>query len=124
MKSRYGYFIIGFLLLVESVYFVYGSRNGNFSLSPSVALIVALAVMFLSLGYLQPQFKMKDERIKIIQEKGMFYSYFILMGYFFLFVGLIHFNIISISAIGVVMLLASLTIITVFLSFVILSWIF
>lgn len=121
MKSRYGYFFIGILLLVESVYLLYGSLNGDFDLSASAALIFAISVMFLSLGYLQPQFKSKDERMKVIREKGMFYSYFLLIAYFLLFIALIHFNIINIAAITVVMILASLTIVTVFLSMVVLS---
>ncbi|MER2058387.1 permease [Niallia sp. JL1B1071] len=123
MKSRLGYLFIGFLLLIESGYLIYGGATGNFFLSPIAGLIFALSIMFLSLGYLQPQFEKKDERMKVIREKGMFYSYFILMFYFLLFITLIHFNVISVSAMGVVIILASLTIMTVFLSLVILSWI-
>jgi uncharacterized protein (UPF0305 family) len=36
-------------------------------------LFLALSVMFFSLSYLHPQFKKKDERMKVIREKGMFY---------------------------------------------------
>ncbi|WP_312099265.1 permease [Niallia sp.] len=121
MKSRLGYLIIGFLLLIESAYFLYGGISGDFPLFPTNALIFSLSVMFLSLGYLHPQFKNKDERMKVIREKGMFYSYFILMFYFSLFMILIHFQVISISAMGVVTILAALTIMTVFLSMVVLS---
>ncbi|CAI9396753.1 permease [Niallia sp. Sow4_A1] len=121
MKSRLGYIVIGFLLLIESGYFLYGGMTGDFPLSPTYALILALSVMFLSLGYLHPQFKNKDERMKVIREKGMFYSYFIIMFYFFLFIILIHFQVISISAMGIVLILAALTIMTVFLSMVVLS---
>ena len=121
MGSRLGYLIIGFLLLIESSYLFYGGMTDKFSFSPVMLLIFALSIMFLSLGYLHPQFKTKDERMKLIREKGMFYSYFILMVYFFMCVTLLHFNIISVTAYTIVSILASLTIITVFLSMVILS---
>lgn len=124
MGSRLGYLIIGFLLLIESGYLFYGGMIDDFSLSPIIIMVFALSVMFLSLGYLHPQFKKKDERMKLIREKGMFYSYFVLMLYFFLFATLLHFNIISLTAYSVVIILASLVIITVFLSMVILSKIY
>lgn len=124
MDSRLRYIIIGFLLLIESGYLFYGGMIDNFSLSSGMVTVFALSVMSLSLGYLYPQFKKKDERMKLIREKGMFYSYFLLMFYFFVFATLLHFNIISLTAYTVVTILASLTIITFFLSMVILSKIY
>ncbi|WP_277680259.1 permease [Gracilibacillus dipsosauri] len=124
MKSRIGYLIIGFLLLIESGYLLYGGITGDFSLSSSIALIFALSIMFLSLGYLQPQFRNKDERMKVIREKSMFYSYFIIMLYFLIFILLLGFNVISLTALATVQILASLVLITVFLLMVILSKIY
>ena len=124
MKSRIGYLIIGFLLLIESGYLLYGGITGDFSLSSSIALIFALSIMFLSLGYLQPQFRNKDERMKVIREKSMFYSYFFIMLYFLIFILLLGFNVISLTALATVQILASLVLITVFLLMVILSKIY
>ena len=124
MESKLGNFIIGCLLLFLCCYLLFGALKGDFTLSPMTAVIFALSVMFFSLSYLQPQFKKKDERMKVIQEKGMFYSYFGIMFYFLLFTVLLGFNIIDVTAITAVQLLASLTIMTVFLSMVILSKIY
>ena len=87
-------------------------------------LIFSGAVVNLSLFYLQPQFYQKDERIRIIREKSVFYSYFSLLFYLFVLLLLLYFNIISLTAISTVILIAGLTIITVFLSMVILSFVF
>ncbi|WP_404448002.1 permease [Sutcliffiella horikoshii] len=121
MNSRLGYLIIGFVLLIESGYLFYGGILKDFSLSPTTLLLFAISIMFLSLGYLHPQFKKKDERMQIIREKAMFYSYFIQMFYFFIFITLLYFNVISLTAYGLVAILASLSIITVFISMIILT---
>ncbi|NBI28842.1 permease [Chengkuizengella marina] len=124
MSTRLWYTILGLLLLIESGYLFYGGMIDEFSLSPTTALIFALSVNFLSLSYLHPQFKKKDERMKVIQEKGMFYSYFILLFYFFMFITLLQFNIIYLTAIGVVTILGALTIMTFSLSMVVFSKIY
>jgi hypothetical protein len=121
MRLRIGYLILGCLLLIESGFLLYGEIvDGNLQ-SPIFVLILAISIMFLSLWYLYPQFEKRDERMKVIREKGMFYSYFLLMFYFIIFIILINFNLINISAIGIIMILASLTIMTVFLAMVIIS---
>ena len=120
MNLRIGYLIIGVFLLFESIY-LFMRGNLNF---PMLILIFSGAVVNLSLFYLQPQFYQKDERIRIIREKSVFYSYFSLLFYLFVLLLLLYFNIISLTAISTVILIAGLTIITVFLSMVILSFIF
>ena len=98
MGSRLVFLIIGFLLLIETIYMIVGSLRGDFSASLIIVLIFSISILFLSLGYLYPQFKNKDERMKLIRDKSMFYSYFILMFYFLVFVILLHFEIISLTA--------------------------
>ncbi|NCU17125.1 permease [Bacillus sp. P1(2020)] len=87
-------------------------------------LIFSIAVMFLSLAYLHNQFKKKDERMKMTRERAMFYSYFAIMVYYFIFIILLGLNLINLSPIETIEILASLTIITVFLSQVVLSKIY
>jgi hypothetical protein len=83
--------------------------------------LLSLSVMSFSMGYLYPQFKQKDERMKQIREKGLFYSYFALIVYFLVFNLLIGLKIIDISAMQLLQILAGLTISTVFLSMVFIS---
>ncbi|WP_347551919.1 hypothetical protein ABFG93_07355 [Pseudalkalibacillus hwajinpoensis] len=56
---------------------------------PAGYMMFAMAVMSFCLSYLFPQFKMKDERSRMIREKGMFYSYFFMLGYIIVFIPLL-----------------------------------
>ncbi|QAT68004.1 permease [Bacillus glycinifermentans] len=80
----------------------------------------SLFIMFFRLGYLYPQFKKNDERYKLIQQKAMFYNYFISMGYLFIFFILAN-NIINLSAQTVIVILGALIIATVNILFIIFS---
>lgn len=62
-----------------------------------------------------------DERTKTIKERSMFYSYFINLGYMILLLMLLQFNLLAITASQAIAILAALTIMTVFLSMVVLS---
>ncbi|WP_026691074.1 hypothetical protein [Alteribacter aurantiacus] len=80
--------------------------------------LFSISVMAFCLAYLYPEFKENDERSRRIKEKGMFASYFFIIGYMVILmilfqVGLLHFN-----GYQAVSLVAALTIMTVFLSFV------
>ena len=77
--------------------------------------------MAFCIAYLYPQFKENDERSKLIREKGMFYSYFNIMFFMIIISGLLQFNVINLNGSQTVYIIETLTIITVFLSFVILS---
>jgi len=91
------------------------------SLAPQAYVTFALAVMSFCMSYLFPHLKMKDERSRIIREKGMFYAYFAMLGYFFIFMTLLTFNVIEISALTTVNILVALMIATVFISMVIVA---
>src|SRR5699024_6506765 len=80
------------------------------SLAPQAYVTFALAVMSFCMSYLFPHLKMKDERSRIIREKGMFYAYFAMLGYFFIFMTLLTFNVIEISALTTVYILVALMI--------------
>ncbi|MFC6333861.1 permease [Paenibacillus septentrionalis] len=89
--------------------------------APMVYIILSLTVMCFCLAYLYPQFKQKDERTTYIRQKGMFISYFALLFYYFILMTIIQFELLTLTAMDVLYILCSLTIITVFLSWVILA---
>ncbi|WP_251047278.1 hypothetical protein [Oceanobacillus sp. ISL-74] len=82
---------------------------------------LSLSIMCFCLAYLYPQFKKNDERTKVIKERGMFFSYFFFAAYSLMLMLMFQFGLLSLSGYQTVTLMASLMIITVFSSFVILS---
>lgn len=121
MNSRLGNFTISFLMLILSLYTFFSSWvNGKPGFVMSF-LPFSLFIMFFRLGYLYPQFKKNDERYKLIQQKAMFYNYFISMGYLFIFFILLTNNIINLSAQTVIAILGALIIATVNILFIIFS---
>jgi len=124
MKNKFGqrhYIVFGFIFLLFSVIFSIASiTTGVFPVGQELVMF-GISVMAFCLAYLYPQFKENDERSKLIREKGMFYSYFIIMGFMIMISGLFQFNIINLNGIQTVYLIETLIIITVFLSFVVLS---
>lgn len=124
MKNKHGqrlYIIFGFVFLFFSVIFSIASiTTGVFPVGQELVTF-GISVMAFCLAYLYPQFKENDERSKLIREKGMFYSYFIIIGFLIIISGLFQFNVINLNGIQTVYLIQTLIIITVFLSFVVLS---
>jgi len=113
--------VFGFVFLLFSVIFSIASiTTGVFPVGQELVTF-GISVMAFCLAYLYPQFKENDERSKLIREKGMFYSYFIIMGFLIIISGLFQFNVINLNGIQTVYLIQTLIIITVFLSFVVLS---
>ncbi|TFE00798.1 permease [Jeotgalibacillus sp. R-1-5s-1] len=88
---------------------------------PFTYLSFAIAVMCFSLSYLQPQFKQRDERMKMIRSKGMYFSFFISLGYINLFILLFELDLLMLEATTVLYILIALMLSTVFLSWVVLS---
>ena len=64
------FFALNALLLISV-----GLSTGNEPI-PVSYMMVGMSIMTFCLSYLQPQFKARDERSRMIREKGMFYSYF------------------------------------------------
>ncbi len=115
------FLVFGGLFTVMSLLFNWATiSTGTFPAGHDIMLI-AITVIVFSNAYLAPQFIKNDERTKKIKERGMFYSYYINLGYLIILMTLLHFNILKISAYQAVCIIAALTIITVFLSFVVLS---
>lgn len=111
----------GVLILLYSLLISFGSfYTGSFPAGHDVGLF-GVSVMCFCLAYLYPQFKENDERSKRIKEKGMFISYFFIMGYMIIFMALFQLHIITLDGYQTISILAALIIMTVFLSFVIYS---
>jgi hypothetical protein len=115
------YFIMGILFTLLGGFYVFVAMMAQDEPTSSVYITGSMAVMSFCLSYLSPQFKQKDERMKLIRQKGMFFSYFAILSYYIIFSTLLQFEIISITALELVNILIALTISTVFLSFVIVS---
>jgi hypothetical protein len=112
----FGVFFALNALLLLSV----GIGTGNEPI-PASYMLMSMSIMTFCLSYLQPQFKAKDERSRMIREKGMFYSYFAVLGYIMVFLFLLQFNIVTISAVTVLSVLAAMLISTVFVSMVVVA---
>ncbi|ENJ6135036.1 permease [Bacillus cereus] len=83
--------------------------------------VLAMMIMCFCLSYLHPQFKEKDERMKLIRYKGMFFSFFALTAYYLLFSIGLNLNVITLSAVELLNILMALTMSTIFISFVVLA---
>ncbi|MFC5711791.1 hypothetical protein ACFPU1_03265 [Thalassorhabdus alkalitolerans] len=119
--GRMFFLITGFVLLIYSVLICYASiSTGNFFVGHELVL-AGTTLMTFSLSYLYPQFKENDERSKRIRERGMFFSYFFILGYMIILMPLLQFELVTLTGYQSVSLLAALTIITVFSSFVVLA---
>ncbi|REJ05788.1 permease [Halobacillus trueperi] len=107
------FFLIGVFLIVV------GTMGGEW---PSMIwTMVSLGVLSFSMSYLYPQFKQKDERMKWIRHKAVFYSFFIMMGVMGIFHLMISLQVVVLSAVDLLSVLLALNIVTVFLTMVILA---
>lgn len=124
MSSKDGsmvYLVCGIIfLLITLVYGTASISTGNFP-SGLELMVLSMTVMCFCLSYLYPQFKDDDERSKRIKERGMFISYFFILGYMMVLMPILYYDWIVLTSYQTVSLLASLTIMTVFLSFVFLA---
>ncbi|MGP9040097.1 permease [Cytobacillus kochii] len=121
--SRKIFIVIGSFYLIISLFLLTVSILAK-ALTMTFLMPLAMAIMCYCLGYLYPEWKQKDERMRLIRTKGLSASFFALLLYYFVFSGLLQFSVISITAMQLLNLLGALMIITVFLSFVIFAKIY
>ncbi|QGQ48295.1 hypothetical protein [Metabacillus sediminilitoris] len=124
MSSKAGrrfFLISGFIFLFYSLLIGFSSISTGAFFVGHELVFLGTTVMSFCLAYLYPQFKENDERSKRIRERGMFFSYFFILCYMVILMPLFQFEIINLNGYQTVSLLATLTIITVFSSFVVLS---
>ena len=118
-----GYLIIGWIMALQTAFlFFIGITAGEF---PYFALTqLSLTVMSFCMYYLYPQFKDKDERMKVIREKGIFYSYFAILFFYIIIMSTLGLGLIDLTAMNLMYIITSLTIMTVFISMVVMSKIY
>ncbi|WP_058306222.1 hypothetical protein [Gracilibacillus massiliensis] len=124
MEKQYDrklFFIFGIMFTLLSLLFNWATISTGVFPAGHDIMLIAMTVMSFSNAYLAPQFVKNDERTKKIKERGMFFSYFINLGYLIILMTLLQFKILDVTAYQVVCMIAALTIMTVFVSFVVLS---
>lgn len=124
MSSKTGrrlFLLFGLIFLSNSLLLLFSSISTGAFFAGYELVFLGTAVMSFCLAYLYPQFKDNDERAKRIRERGMFISYFFILGYMIILMPLLQFELIVLSGYQTVSLLSTMTIITVFSSFVVLS---
>ncbi|MDQ0257980.1 uncharacterized membrane protein YobD (UPF0266 family) [Evansella vedderi] len=115
------FFIGGIMFSCMFGFLIFVSIMTNSAPQYSFYIILAMAVMSFCLSYLYPQFRENKERAKRIKEKGMFISFFFIFGYMLIFMVLFQFNILDLDGYETISILVPLTIITVWISFVVYS---
>ncbi|MEI5922565.1 permease [Bacillus sp. TD10] len=122
MNYSQKYFVImGIIFLFMSGFMILTGIMTH-SAPPSITYpLLGMMIMSFCLSYLHPQFKEKDERMKLIRYKGMFFSFFALIAYYLLFSFGLNLKILTLSATELLNILMALTMSTVFISFVVLS---
>ena len=123
-RSQITFFIFGVFFLAMSGFIVFAGMMADSAPPSTTYIMFGMAVMSFCLSYLYPQFKQKDERMKLIREKGMFASFFAMMVYLIFFNLGLQLDLIFLSASDVINILSTLMICTVFLSFVVYSRIY
>jgi uncharacterized membrane protein YobD (UPF0266 family) len=118
------FFTFGVLFLCLIGFILFASVMADSAPPSGSYILVAMAVMSFCLSYLYPQFKQKDERMRLIRQKGMFATFIAMMGYFIFFTIGLQTEIFLLSAIELVQILTALVITTVFVSFVVYSKIY
>jgi hypothetical protein len=84
-------------------------------------MILSMSVMAFCLSYLYPQFVQKDERMQLIRQKGMFFSFLAFFFYSVSLNSLLEFDIIQLTASDAITILTALMISTLFSSWVFLA---
>lgn len=110
--------VVGVILLIQFLFIMMISLLAGDGISLLSLPLLSTAVIAFSMSYLHPQFRQKDERMRLIRYKGLFFSFFAILGYMLIFMTLLQFNLIAIDAIEVLHILSALFISTVFLSWV------
>ncbi|PGO34139.1 permease [Bacillus cereus] len=122
MNYSQKYFVImGIIFLIMSGTMILAGIMTHSAPPIPTYTVLAMAIMCFCLSYLHPQFKEKDERMKLIRYKGMFFSFFALTAYYLLFSIGLNLKVITLSAVELLNILMALTMSTVFISFVVLS---
>ncbi|MDC3414759.1 permease [Terrihalobacillus insolitus] len=122
--SRVSFVILGILFSVMTGFMIFAGFMADTAPPSMTYITLALTVMSLSLSYLYPQFRQKDERMKLIRQKGMFASFVAMAIYIMAFNIGLQFELITLTANQLIQALTVLMISTLFISFVVYSKIY
>lgn len=112
------YTILGVIMLLNALLVNWAFiSSGKF---PEGLMLIALTIMSFCLAFLSEHFAAKDERAQKIRERGVYMSYFWMLGIIFVLLLVInpYLDVINISAYHLLTLIVSLYISVVFLNFV------
>lgn len=123
-NSRVLFIVFGILFSLMSAFTIFVGIMAKSAPAPMAYMTMAMAVMSFCLAYLYPQFKQKDERMKLIRQKGMFASFIAMMIYLIIFNIGIQFDFLVLTANQLIQILTVLMISTSFISFVVYSKIY
>lgn len=123
-QLQIAYFIFGLFFLALNGFIIFAGIMADSAPPSGSYIMVGMAVMCFCLSYLYPQFKQKDERMKLIRQKGMFASFCAMMMYLIAFNIGLQLEFFILTSIEVIHILSTLLICTVFLSFVVYSRIY
>ncbi|GAK12309.1 hypothetical protein JCM19039_2069 [Geomicrobium sp. JCM 19039] len=116
------FFIVASVIFLGYAFLlVYAGTQSSTGLQGTEFIQFGVATMCFSLAYLYPQFKVNDERTQKIKERGMFYTFLIMMGVFIALMTLSMADVIHFNGMQTVGIITAIMISVVFLSFVVLS---
>lgn len=119
--SRSLFIVFGFLFLLFSAIFISSSIWAGIFPAGHDVILVGMSVMAFCNAYLYPHFQAKDERSKVIREKGMFYSYFVLLAFLCLLMILFQLTPLQLDGYQTVSIITAALIMIVFISFVVVA---
>lgn len=120
-NSRTVYLILAILMTINAVFISITTIYAGDFPSGIDMITISLAYMGWSIYYLYPQFKMNDERTKRIKERGLFYSFFGIMGFLLFIIIFIGFFDAQLETMKLIQYLTSFIMIMIWTSFIVIS---
>ncbi|MGR3764219.1 permease [Rossellomorea sp. NS-SX7] len=117
-NNKTAFIVLGVILLVNAFFVNYAYLSaGKF---PEGIMAVSITIMSFCMAYLSDHFAAKDERAQKIRERGVFVSYFWMLGIIIILMALVNPYVgpVQLSAYHLLLLIASLYISVVFLNMV------
>lgn len=121
INYRIAFSALGSLFLLMGGFLVIAAFMTQSAPLSETYTILSMSVMAFCLSYLYPQFVQKDERMQLIRQKGMFFTFFAFLFYSFTLNLLVEFEVAQLTASEVLNILTALMISTLFTSWVFLA---
>jgi len=121
INSQRNFYIIGILFLLIFAVILFLRITTNFLSLIELLSWGTLTYMCFAGGYLYPHFRQKDERARFIREKGLKISMIFVLGFFVIATLINQFNLADLKMEELFQLVVSMTMITIFTSWIVLS---